>query len=276
LGAQHVRDHYAGQLPSSPSLLRQLPGIGRYTAGAIASIAFDLPEPAVDGNVMRVLARLEALHGDPRLEPQAARIWQLASNWVHGASPRRFNQSLMELGALVCVPRAPRCSQCPLLSDCRAHELELTDQLPELPTRPKPELRRVVVLVVARRETWLVIEQPDSARHWAGLSTFPYAELRPTDEPRAAAKRLLAQLDPNASLVDAEPLAHFTYPITRFRFRAIVYGAKAAHSKPQTKLGGRYASTEQLAHFALPAPHRRLFDRLRRGSAVRADTAASR
>lgn len=276
LAAQRIRDDFAGQLPSLSRLLRQLPGIGPYTAGAIASIAFELPEPAVDGNVMRVLTRLEAIRGDPRLEPQATQLWQLAGELVHCESPSRFNQSLMELGALVCVPQAPRCSQCPLLSHCRAHELKLTDQLPELPRRPKPEIRRVVVLAVERRGTWLVVAQPDSARHWAGLITFPYAECRPTEKPRPVAERLLAQLDPKATLPDAEPLAHFTYPITRFHFQAKVYRATGVRSKLLARVAGRYASTEELASLALPAPHRRLLERLRRAIAAPDDFAALR
>ena len=106
--AQVVRDGHDGQVPSDPKDLRALPGVGEYTAGAVASIAFDLPEPVVDGNVRRVLARLHDL-----ADPTPAQLRALTTELLDRARPGDFNQGLLELGATVCTPRAPKCGSCP-------------------------------------------------------------------------------------------------------------------------------------------------------------------
>jgi A/G-specific adenine glycosylase len=261
--AQQLRTLHAGKLPADPRALRQLPGIGRYTAGAIASIAFDLPEPAVDGNVMRVIARLQALRGDPRLAPMAEQIWDIAGDWVRCESPQRFNQALMELGALLCTPTKPQCSRCPLSRQCRARQLGLSDALPELHQRPKPEKRQVVVLVATKGEALLVVRQPASAPHWANLFVLPHAEYAAKQNARAEAARLLECLDPRAALDGSKPIARFTYPITRFRFEATAYRVNGIRTQQLTEFAGRYATVDELAELALPAPHRRLCQQLR-------------
>jgi A/G-specific adenine glycosylase len=258
LGAQLVQRLHGGKIPSDPVLLRQLPGIGRYTAGAIASIAFELPEPAVDGNVIRVLTRLEALRGDPRTAPVATQLWNLAADWVQCESPRLFNQALMELGALICTPENPRCAECPLLSNCRARTLGLTAKLPEIRPRPKPETRHVVVLVARKSESLLVARQPESARHWANLYTLPHTERLPKETDLAAATRLLADLDPKAELAERAPIAGFTYPITRFRFEGTVYRTGTVRAKRLATLGCRWVTADELTELAVAAPHRRL------------------
>ena len=103
--AQRVVERHGGQLPASVSQLLELPGIGRYSAGAIASIAFALDEPAIDGNIVRVLTRVFALRGDPKRAPLAGRLWQLARELLPSGRAGEFNQALMELGATCCTPR---------------------------------------------------------------------------------------------------------------------------------------------------------------------------
>jgi A/G-specific adenine glycosylase len=132
-----ARDHH-GRLPADEAALRALPGIGRYTAGAIRSIAFGEPAPIVDGNVARVLSRLFALPGGPGDSVWERRLWTLAGQLVPATDPSAFNQGLMELGATVCTPRSPRCAACPLARHCRA----LAEGRPEAypPPRPRPKL----------------------------------------------------------------------------------------------------------------------------------------
>ncbi len=112
--ARVVRERHAGDVPSEPAALRELPGVGDYTAGAIASIAFGRREPAVDGNVRRVLARLLDV-----ADPPPARLRAVAAALVPAERPGDFNQALMELGALVCTARVPRCADCPVRGVCR-------------------------------------------------------------------------------------------------------------------------------------------------------------
>ncbi len=135
-----VREH-AGALPAAEDALLALPGIGRYTAGAIRSIAFGKAAPIVDGNVARVLSRVYALAGGPGDRAWEKRLWELAAELVPKGAASAFNQGLMELGATVCVPRAPRCGDCPLAALCVAHARGREESYPPAKRRVAP--RRV-------------------------------------------------------------------------------------------------------------------------------------
>ncbi|MGH7289297.1 MAG: A/G-specific adenine glycosylase, partial [Myxococcota bacterium] len=128
--AHKVVEEHGGRVPDDLEALRELPGVGRYTAGALASIAFDRPAPIVDGNVARVLARLLDLDFDVKSPAGQRRLWDEAAALADGPSPGDLNQALMELGALVCTPRAPRCPLCPLREDCRGLAAGRAEALP--------------------------------------------------------------------------------------------------------------------------------------------------
>ena len=166
-GAALVVARFGGRIPGSPELIREIPGIGAYTAGAILSIAFELPEPLVDGNVARVLARMLLLKGDWRKGELKERLWAVARELVASAhaaktgTPGDLNQALMELGATVCTPRSPDCARCPVARFCRANELGVQADYPETPAKtdvPTWKLRAWVVedaagrILLARRE----------------------------------------------------------------------------------------------------------------------------
>ncbi|MBI4346425.1 MAG: A/G-specific adenine glycosylase [Elusimicrobia bacterium] len=129
--ARRVWADHGGRFPDDPDAVRALPGIGPYTAGAILSIAFGKPEALVDGNVARVFARLFHLRGDAKSPTLLKRAWELARVHVHKRRPGDWNQALMELGALVCVPETPRCADCPVARWCEARRLGLEESLPE-------------------------------------------------------------------------------------------------------------------------------------------------
>ena len=148
-GAREVVARYGGRLPDTAGELRSLPGIGRYTAGAIASMAFDRREPLVDGNVARVLARLFAVEEDVKSAAGQKRLWQLAGELVPAEAPGDFNQALMELGATVCTPAAPRCQDCPLASGCRARLDGRQRELPRMPERTRDADKPVLAATAA-------------------------------------------------------------------------------------------------------------------------------
>ena len=150
-GAKYIVEELGGKLPKQTDLLQKIPGIGPYSAGAISSIAFGLPSPIVDGNVIRVLARLFALPGDRGRAPLKKKLWVLAAELVPKASAGDFNQALMELGALVCTPTAPACHACPLRTNCQAHNLGEVRRFPELKERSKPTELSMVVAVIRYR-----------------------------------------------------------------------------------------------------------------------------
>jgi A/G-specific adenine glycosylase len=130
-GARKVTSDHAGKVPSSLQELGELPGIGAYTRGAVGSIAFGHAEPAIDGNVERVVARHRALRGDPKASGTQREIRETVLGWIDPRSAGDFNQALMELGATVCTPTSPACERCPVAQDCRAHSKGLTQTLPE-------------------------------------------------------------------------------------------------------------------------------------------------
>ena len=162
-GARVVLERHAGRLPRDHAALLALPGIGEYSAGAIASIAFGEPKPLVDGNVIRVLTRHFGLRGDPGKAPLKRGLWDLAAELVPHDRPGDFNQALMELGATVCTPKAPACGACPLEKLCGARQRGWEEQLPELAKKKKSTAVQMVAAVVERRGRYLVTRVPDGA-----------------------------------------------------------------------------------------------------------------
>ena len=141
--AREVATRYGGVLPAEAEALRALPGIGAYTAGAIASIAYGRREPLVDGNVARVLARLEGMDEPVRSPSAVRRLWAIAARLLPDEQPGRFNEALMELGATVCTPRDPRCDACPVARFCVARAEGREQELPVV------EQKRAVPVVEA-------------------------------------------------------------------------------------------------------------------------------
>jgi A/G-specific adenine glycosylase len=148
--ARAIVERHDGRMPADRESLLLLPGVGEYSAGAVASIAFGERVPVVDGNVIRVLTRLFALAGDPGRAPLKARLWKLAAELVSHERPGDFNQALMELGATVCTPREPACERCPLARQCLGRERGKATSLPELPARARATEVRVAAAVVRR------------------------------------------------------------------------------------------------------------------------------
>ena len=170
-GAKAVLARHDGEVPRDPVALRALPGIGDYTAGALGSIAFDLPVPLVDGNVERVLTRLHALPGDPRSTSVKKRLWLLASALAQGPRPGDLNQSLMELGATVCTPTSPKCLTCPARNWCEGVRSGDPARYPEKPAKAPVPTERWRALVATRGDAiWL---RPSALGRWTGMLVPP-------------------------------------------------------------------------------------------------------
>ena len=257
-GAQIIAAHCGGRLPADADSLRTIPGIGRYTAGAIASIGYQKPEPILDGNVMRVLCRLCDLAGDPRKAPLNEHLWTLARQLVTKTNPSQLNESLMELGATVCTPSKPHCSDCPLRRVCRSLANDHVDQRPSPGKRTTPTERKVVVTVVFLGNQVLLQQQAASAPHWAGLWTFPFSECRSLEHPEALATRQLTDsLHLPASHLSI--LAQGKYTITRFRFSYVAVQALVPRAtRVLTPDGYTWVTRRKLLELPMPAPHRRL------------------
>lgn len=188
--AQILKQH-GGRIPDQPEALLALPGIGRYTAGAIASIAFGKPAAVLDGNVTRVLCRYFAMTQDPRTPRIQRRLWELAQALLVREAPGDFNQALMDLGATVCVPRQPLCHRCPIRPGCAAFRRGLQERIP--PSKQAPRRKRIRYLcgILEKEGSVLVARRPVSGL-LPGLWEFPGGETTSFRSASSALPQLLA------------------------------------------------------------------------------------
>ncbi len=256
-GARAVTERHAGKLPKNVAALLALPGIGPYSAGAIASIAFGLPEPIVDGNVVRVLCRLFALKGDPAKAPLKQELWRRARELVPEKQASAFNQSLMELGATICTPTSPRCAQCPVAQHCRALAQGLERELPQLAKRKAPTEVATAAAYVRRGNAVLLRQLPEDAPRWAGLWVLPFAELTRSEKPSEAAVRALAEIDLAAK--GTTTLREARHTITRFHITLSVVECALATPKPRS---AKLFTRQQVRQLALPAVHSKVIEAL--------------
>ena len=226
--ARIVTARYAGQLPADYENLRALPGIGDYTAGALLSIAFGKPYPALDGNVRRVLSRLFLVAGEKRLRDIA---WRL----VFKPKPGEFNQSLMELGSVLCTPSKPRCAECPVGTLCRARKT--LHDLPSGKRKKGLELRTVVwPLAIVRSNGRFLLHRRPAGGILAGLWELPGGEQRK----RRRTETFLAEYFPQEIASRALCLGEIAHTITNRRIRAPIYLIDVASTTQVRSRGGRW------------------------------------
>jgi len=215
--AQAVVTEHAGALPADAEALRALPGVGPYTAGAVASIAFDRPEPIVDGNVARVLTRLFEIDEDVGDPPVKKRLWALAAELSNGPQPGALNQALMELGATLCTPRAPRCPACPVARHCQAHARGDPEALPIKRKKPRRRAVEAVAGWVVRRGKALVVRRPASGL-MGGMWELPGGETQRDEKPVTAMTRTLRERV-GLSVDGAAPLGAIEHGFTHLQLR---------------------------------------------------------
>ncbi|MBN2194611.1 MAG: A/G-specific adenine glycosylase [Polyangiaceae bacterium] len=248
-----------GELPRTVAELRRLPGIGPYTAGAIASIAFGAREPVVDGNVARVLTRWFALGGDPRRQPLQAQIWSIAERLVGHEDPGDVNQALMELGAILCTPRSPVCAACPIAAHCHAHRLRAEVRYPELAPRPRPQALTMAAGVAWRSGRVLVVRAPEGSRWWSGLWHFPVSEVAERERPVAVAAAAVGRAL-GRDVPDGAPMMRLCHAVTRYRIELLVFSLRLEKKEGARRCreGCAWRRPAELEGLAMPAPHRRV------------------
>ncbi len=271
---QVVAEHNA-TIPSDVTALMRLPGIGRYTAGAIASLAFNLPAPIVEANTLRVYARLLALTGDPQSARFRDAVWHFAEMAVPRRSAGDFNQALMDLGATVCTPAEPRCAACPLRTCCAAFRRGLQRQIPRPKRRMTTQFVREAMVAVRKNGAYLLRRRMPGER-WAGLWDFirlpwddgpsrPDGALCRLAEPgRTQLERALAEQCGLLVRADAEAF-EFSHSVTRFRIRLTCVTAAWRGGALRTNRVLRWVPPSEFKAFALSAPARKFADRLADG-----------
>ena len=254
--AQQIVEKHSGKFPENFDDILALPGVGRYTAGAICSIAFNQLVPILDGNVIRVLTRIFGIGKNPRGKKTNARLWELAEELVSHAKPPSsqrenipqnpavfaplreakpcslLNQSLMELGALVCTSRQPHCLICPVKKFCVAFRENRVEELPNLGQRPTAIAQHFIAFIIERNGCFLVRQRPAGVVN-AHLWEFPNTEYNGKLDAKLAAKKVLG-IKP----AKLEPLFTVKHSITRYRIvleAFYVHFGGTSYTSPRSK-----------------------------------------
>jgi A/G-specific adenine glycosylase len=257
---QVVRENGA-VLPNDPATVAGLPGIGRYTMGAILSQAYERRLPILEANSQRVLSRLLGLREDPRRSAVRERLWSAAAFLLPTRRIGEFNQALMELGALVCLP-VPECGRCPVARLCTARLQGIQNDLPLRRRAPEQVRIKEVCVIVRRAAKVLLVQRPDQGR-WAGLWEFPHIPLERQESFEAAAGRLLRHALGIRAEIGAE-IATLRHAVTHHRIALVCFEADHRSGKLQSPFykRGRWVRPGQLARFPVSAPQRRLAELL--------------
>lgn len=252
-----IVDEHGGAFPKDVEAIRSLPGIGRYTAGAIASIAWDAREPILEANTTRVLSRLLAYRDDPSRSTGQKLLWDFAEDLLPRKNVGAFNQALMELGSEICTPRQPRCEQCLAGELCPTNSLGLQEEIPA--SRKKTGYEDVTeAAVVVRRRDKVLLRRCGDGERWSGLWDFPrFRIVASSGEPLH--QELEAKLAELTGLVveTGRKLATIRHGVTRFRITLLCHEARCVRGR----LGAenmRWVKPAQLQDYPLSVTGRKI------------------
>lgn len=256
-----VQDH-EGIIPRDVNALLALPGIGRYTAGAIASIAFGIRAPLVDGNVMRLLSRLFAIEEPIDAPATIKKLWAIAEELVPRVQPGDFNQAMMELGATICSPRSPSCLVCPVRSQCEADQRGLAASLPIKKKKSKPLAVTHHILAIERDGRFLFHQRPSQGL-WSNLWQLPTCESLGDDGTIGVATMAAwAREVTGLKLQKPEEISTFFHQTTH-RSITFVLWRSTATGKTSPSDGFIWRTLDDLNDLPLANPQRMAIERLR-------------
>ena len=263
--ARIIVAQHGGKFPEPFEQVLALPGIGRYTAGAICSIAFDQPNAILDGNVIRVLSRVFGIRGNPAHSQTRRKLWDLAQDLVNHAnqlrsktkdgSCARLNQALMELGALVCTPRNPLCELCTLRPHCRAFQQKRVDKIPNQSRRVAP-INKTSISLVLENDLRFLVRQRSHGTVNGNLWEFPRKETTV----RAPSIELLFADEAGIPFRDLVPLCQFKHSITRYRISAKAFRAKVTE---KCRAHGRWLPLKEIFRLPLTSADSKILHALR-------------
>ncbi|MFA7255628.1 MAG: A/G-specific adenine glycosylase [Candidatus Omnitrophota bacterium] len=245
--ANHVQKELQGKIPGNAEGLRELPGIGRYTAGAIASIAWGEKTPVLDGNVIRILTRIFAITQSIDRPATLEKLWSIAASLLPDKNPGDLNQALMELGATVCFSSNPQCARCPARKNCAAHVKRKELFFPVRSQKTRYEKLNMAALVLRndKNEVWLE-KQPTEGR-WGGLWMFPFWMHK---------KEMVKELGTAGS----RPSLFLTVPhaFTKYRITLEVFESRCKKKAVLKRPHGKWFSLVALDGLGFPSPHKKI------------------
>lgn len=265
--AQLIVNDRGGEWPRTVDGLLALPGVGRYTAGAIASLAFGARAPVLDGNVIRVLCRLFAIERDPKEAAVKESLWQLSESLLPARRAGEFNEALMELGATICTPRRPKCGVCPLADGCEANRRALQDRLP-VKSKRKPLPHYDVTAAIIRRSGRVLIAQRPLGGRLGGLWEFPGGKVE-SGETLAQCLRREIKEELAVRIKVGRLVTSIDHAYTHFKITLHAFECELLSGTPQT-LGVaavKWVRLKELERFAFAKTDLRIIAELKRSAA---------
>jgi A/G-specific adenine glycosylase len=261
--AKRIVAQFDGRLPTTREALLTLPGIGRYTAGAIASIAFGRPEPVVDGNVTRVLCRIFRIDDNPKDVAVQRRIWSIAEKLTPKDHAGHFNQAMMELGSEICRPRRPHCHECPVNPVCEARLHDEQDSLPTRAPKKQPPCYTVAVGVIYR-DGRILIDKRKPEGLLGGLWEFPGGKKRRGESLEAALRREVRE-ELALSIRVGPLLAVVDHAYSHFRVHIHAFECTCISGEPRCLACDdcKWVRPGDLGRYAFPAANNRIIEILR-------------
>ena len=249
--AQVVVHDYNGKFPREINDVLKLPGVGRYTAGAVTSIAYDTPSPIVDANVARVFARFFLIEGDLKSTINQQKLWREAEKTVqigneNNCAPSQLNPALMELGALICTPKNPKCGQCPVAAFCAAYKTNRQNELPHPTPKREAVLLRDACAFIMRDDKIFLRQRPHDAKiWWRGMWELPRVTAQDSETIESALGRMLQdELQIEAEI--GALLKSVSHGVTHHQIKLDCFAVKS-EGEPQGGAWFSFAETEALA-----------------------------
>lgn len=260
--AQQICRRHNGTVPCRADALQQLPGVGEYTAGAVVSIACGKPEPALDANSYRILARLLAFEEDITLSSSRRLLAEACRQLLPEHAPGEFNQALMDLGALICTAREPRCLICPLAGECRAFQQGRQTSLPVFPPHRAGEKVTDVCAVIEHNNRWLMAKHTDG-RLWRGLWGFPRVRVEEGETLEQATHRAATTV--GAHVDGCEVVATIRHAVMHYSVTLHAIRCRLREPHPEAGNTLRWVSPQEAQKLPLPSPVRRVVNKLIQG-----------
>ncbi len=252
---KEVVETYGGEVPQDPNDLAKLKGIGPYTKGAILSIAFGQPEPAVDGNVMRVFSRLLNIDDNILEQKTRRRFEAIVREVIAKDDPSSFNQGLMDLGATICIPRTPRCEVCPVQPYCRAYLEGKQHELPNRKKKAKHRTKQFVAVCLVNEKGEIAIEQREHKGLLASMWQFPMFE---KDDVKKQPLVELFEKKYGMKIAITEKLGNVKHVFSHLTWEIVVHKASLEEHLPEGRHSLRFVSEKELGHFPIATAHQKM------------------